>query len=174
MAIDSYTDINTNQTNSAGRLWRNYPNNYIESEVCGSTAIKFGYACQVKAGVIEPLATGDVTTISTRNTMGVAMFSPSAKGLDSKQYEQYDQVGFLKTGIVNVVVCETIAKGDPVRIIHTTDGADIVGMFATTANAANSALVNGARFVSASQADASGELIAEVFIPDSITLTADV
>ena len=35
MAIDSYTDVNTNQTNSAGKLGRNYTNNYIESEVCG-------------------------------------------------------------------------------------------------------------------------------------------
>lgn len=173
MAIDSYTDVNTNQTNSAGKLGRNYTNNYIESEVCGSDAIKFGYGAQVKAGVVAILATGDVTTISARNTFGVAVFSPGAAGLDSNQYEQYDQVGFLKTGIVNVVVTEVIAKGDPVRVYHTTSSAKIQGMFATTAEATKTALIAGARWVSASQTDASGNLIAELFIPDSITLTAD-
>jgi len=159
MAIDSYTDINTNVTNSAGRLGRNYPNNYIESEVCGSGAIKFGYGCQVKAGVVQVLATGDVTTISARNTMGVATFSPAANGLDSVQYEQYDQVGLLKTGIVNVVVEEAVAKGDPVRVRHTTNAAKITGMFGTTAEATRTALVNGARFVSSSSADSSGEFV---------------
>jgi hypothetical protein len=173
MAIDSYSDVNTNQTNSAGRLGRNYPNNYIESEVCGSGAIKFGYGAQVKSGVVSALASGDVATISSKNTFGVAVFSPSANGLDSNQYEQYDQVGFLKTGIINVPVTETIAKGDLVRVYHTTSTAKIVGMFATTAEATKTALLVGARWVSASQTDASGVLIAELFIPDSITLTAD-
>jgi hypothetical protein len=115
-----------------------------------------------------------LTAISANNTLGVAMFSHTANGLDSKQYERYDQVGFLKTGIVWVVVHETVAKGDPVRITHTTDGANVVGMFGTTANAANTALVNGARFISASETDADSVKVAQVFIPDSITLTADV
>lgn len=173
MAIDSYSDVNTNQTNSAGRLGRNYPNNYIESEVCGSGAIKFGYGAQVKSGVVSALASGDVATISSKNTFGVAVFSPNANGLDSNQYEQYDQVGFLKTGIINVIVTETIAKGDLVRVYHTTSSSKIVGSFATTAEATKTALLAGCRWVSASQTDASGNLIAELFIPDSITLTAD-
>lgn len=173
MAVDSYTDVNTNQTNSAGRLGRNYPNNYIESEVCGSGAIKFGYGAQVKSEVVSALASGDVATISAKNTFGVAVFSPNANGLDSNQYEQYDQVGFLKTGIINVPVTETIAKGDLVRVYHTTSTAKIVGMFATSAEATKTALIAGARWVSASQTDASGNLIAELFLPDSITLTAD-
>ena len=173
MAIDTYTDVNTNQTNSAGKLGRNYTNNYIESEVCGATAIKFGLAAQVKAGVVSPLASGDVATISARNTMGVTIFSPGAAGLDSNQYEQYDQVGLLKTGIVNVVVNEAIAKGDLVRVYHTTSSSKLVGQFCTTAEATKTALLAGCRWVSASQTDASGNLIAELFIPDSITLTAD-
>ncbi|HMW08381.1 MAG TPA: hypothetical protein PKL30_19300 [Leptospiraceae bacterium] len=173
MAIDSYSDVNTNQTNSAGRLGRNYPNNYIESEVCGATSIKFGYGAQVKSGVVSALASGDVANISARNTFGVCTFSPGANGLDSAQYEQYDQVGFLKTGIINVPVTETIAKGDLVRVYHTTSSSKIVGMFATTAEATKTALITGARWVGASQTDASGVLIAELFLPDSITLTAD-
>lgn len=173
MAIDSYTDINTNQTNSAGRLGRNYPNTYVESEVCGATALKFGYGIQVLSGVASPLAAANAAAISAKNTFGVAMFSPAANGLDSAQYEQYDQVGILKTGIVNVVVEETIAKGDTVRVRLTTASAKIVGMFGTTADTAKTATLNGARYVSASQTDASGVLIAEVFIPDSVTLTVD-
>jgi len=173
MAIDSYTDVNTNVTNSAGRLGRNYPNNYIESEICGSSPIKFGYAAQVLAGVVSPLAAANAAAISTKNTLGVATFSPAANGLDSVQYEQYDQVGLLKTGIVNVVVEEAVVKGDTVRVRLTTSVAKIVGMFGTTADTAKTATVNGARFVSASSADSSGVLIAELFLPDSITLTVD-
>jgi hypothetical protein len=69
MAIDSYSDVNTNQTNSAGRLGRNYPNNYIESEVCGATSIKFGYGAQVKSGVVSALASGDVANISAKEIL---------------------------------------------------------------------------------------------------------
>lgn len=179
MAIPTYTDISTASKSAPGEVSTNYKNNYVESEVCGSNALKFGYGIQVKSGVANVLAAADAATISARNTFGIAVFSPVARGLDDRQYEQYDQVGILKTGIINVICEETVAKGDAVRVRltnHASDATKLVGKFGTTADTAKTAVINGARFVRSSGSltvDGSTYIIAELFLPDSITLTVD-
>lgn len=166
MGVPSYEDISTEAAFSPGNVCQQYSGTYIESGVANDT-IPFGYACQIKAGVIENLAAADLTAMAADNAMRIAMYGANASALNSGAYSQYDQIGLGATGFFSVVTEEDVAVGDPVRVRLTTSTVKIKGMFGTTADPNKTAVINEARYVSYR------DNVAVVFIPDSITFTLD-
>lgn len=168
MSIPSYSSINTDGALAPGLHSVDYPNTYIETGDANET-IPFGYGVYEDTdGVVKIVTEAELSQYSARNSFGVAMFSARASALSSGSYSQYDKMGVGKTGIFTVVTNEQVTRGDVVRLQVEADTGKPVGTFCKTGQIGKSAIINGARWINADSATS-----ASVFLPDSVTFTAD-
>lgn len=168
MSIPSNTGINTNTALSAGYSAVSYPNTFEEYGTANEV-IPWGYAVYEDTDLLVKIITeAELAQISARNSLGIALFSPEVADVSSGGYKQYDGIKVGKTGFFTVVAYEQVARGDVVRVQIEAETGRPVGTWGKTATVGKTAVVNGARFWAADSAT-----VATVFLPDSITLTAD-
>lgn len=125
-------------------------------------AIRFG------SGVRDTTA-GEAAAFDSSSGVfsGVALYSPSAAGVDSQTYNDEEDCAVLRAGVVTVYSDEAVDPTSDVRCVHTTSGGLSVGDFRKTALATKTAKINGARW--AEKTTAAGYVKLELFGGETIT-----
>ena len=166
-------NLDTAQKRLAGECPVNYTNQYSESLAMETDDVEYGTALQFGTtnGQVKKFAAADASFagVAARATAG----SYANSNNDLIGYSDHDIVKVLKTGNIVVQTYEAVTPASVVRIAHTVGGSIVaadIGKFGDTASAGETVQLVGARYISSGDED---DLV-EVFIPDSVTITADV
>lgn len=152
----------------AGKISEHRPNTNIVTRR-SEGAVPFGVALTVGTTGEEVKLPAGASGLTFE---GVSAWSKDATNFDADAYADNEPVGVVKAGVVQVKVEEAVAIGDVVRVRHTVHASDVTkvpGLFCKTADPGKTALVSGARFLSAT----TGAGVAAVELAGYNEVTAD-
>lgn len=138
------------------------PNMFIET-FSAQGPIVFGRA--VKQGGTSNYV--EAFSGSDSEFVGVAGHNQSASDYDNYTYENQDVAGIFTRGRVWVEVEESVSPSDPVRVRYAGTGNE--GAFLTTETIGETALLDGAKFLSST----TGAGLAQLQLTDNVTATDD-
>lgn len=152
----------------AGKISEHRPNTNIVTRT-SEGVVPFGMALTKGTSGLEVKVPAGASGLTFE---GVSGWSKDATNFDTDSYADNEPVGIVQAGVVQVLVEEAVAVGDVVRVrhtVHASDATKVPGLFAKTVDAGKTALIGGARFLSAT----SGAGVAAVELNGPYTVTAD-